>query len=139
MPHTWRACWRPTRPGWRWWPSWTVRCGPWARPGLGLSERPWNGTGTLPILTRSSAEQPRAGPGLEAWRDLRQVHMRLEVRGAPALLRLEEAPRDRGVADVHLWTQTSSLSRQLVAAMRDQAAQAGFREMMCFVAEAALP
>ena len=83
--------------------------------------------------------QPGAEPRFEAWRDLRQINVRLEVRGAPALLRLEEVPRERGVADVHLWAPSASLSRQLLSAVRDQAAQAGFRELMCFVAEAALP
>jgi len=83
--------------------------------------------------------QPGAEPRFEAWRDLRQVGCRLEVRGTPAMLWLEEVPRERGVADVHLWTPVPSLSRQLVSAIRDQAAQAGFRELMAFVAEAALP
>jgi GNAT superfamily N-acetyltransferase len=83
--------------------------------------------------------QPGAEPRFEAWRDLRQVGCRLAVRGAPALLWLEEVPRERGVADVHLWTPTPFVSRQLLSAVRDRAAQAGFRELMFFVAEAALP
>jgi len=83
--------------------------------------------------------QPGAEPRFEAWRDLRQVGRRLEVRAAPAVLWLEEAPRERGLADVHLWTPTPGLSRQLLSAIRDQGAQAGFRELMFFVAEAALP
>jgi hypothetical protein len=83
--------------------------------------------------------QPGAEPRFEAWRDLRQRGCRLEVRGAPAVLWLEEVPRELGVADVHLWTPTPALSRQLLSAIRDQASQAGFRELMFFVAEAALP
>jgi GNAT superfamily N-acetyltransferase len=82
--------------------------------------------------------QPGAEPRFEAWRDLRQVGCRLEVRGAPAVLWLEEVSRERGVADVHMWAPTPGLSRQLLSAIRDQAAQAGFHELMFFVAEAAL-
>jgi GNAT superfamily N-acetyltransferase len=110
-------------------------------PGDYAAIRGW----AMPIGRYQSARQewervqPGAEPRFEAWRDLRQVNVRLEVRGAPALLRLEEVPRERGVADVHLWAPGAGLSRQLISAIRDQAAQAGFREMMCFVAEAALP
>lgn len=110
-------------------------------PGDYAAVRGW----AMPVGRYQSARQeweriqPGAEPRFEAWRDLRQVNVRLEVRGAPALLRLEEVPRERGVADVHLWTPAPGLSRQLLSAIRDQAAQAGFRELMGFVAEAALP
>jgi GNAT superfamily N-acetyltransferase len=83
--------------------------------------------------------QPGAEPGFEAWRDLRHFGCRLQVRNAAAVLSLEEVPRERGVADVHLWTPTPGLSRQLLSAIRDRGAQAGFLELMFFVAEAALP
>jgi GNAT superfamily N-acetyltransferase len=99
----------------------------------------------MPVGRYQSARQewervrPGAEPRFEAWRGLRQVGWRLEVRNAAAVLWLEEVPRERGVADVHLWTPTPSLSRQLLAAIRDRGAQAGFNELMFFVAEAALP
>jgi GNAT superfamily N-acetyltransferase len=104
----------------------------------------------MPVGRYQSARQewervrPGAEPDFEAWRDLRQGCWRLEVRHEPAVLRLEEAPRERGVADVHLWTPAAgpsrqALSRQLVAAIRDRGAQAGFHELMFFVPESALP
>jgi GNAT superfamily N-acetyltransferase len=83
--------------------------------------------------------QPGAEPRFEAWRDLRQMGWRLEVRGKPAVLWLEETPREPGVADVHLWSPGSELPRQLVAAIGTLGAQAGFRELMFFVRESALP
>ena len=118
----------------------------------------------MPVGRYQSARQewervrPGAEPDFEAWRDLRQGCWRLEVRHEPAVLRLEEAPRERGVADVHLWTpasgeltpasdgvtpaaagRTAALSRQVVAAIRDLGAKAGFHELMFFVPESALP
>jgi hypothetical protein len=83
--------------------------------------------------------QPGAEPQFEAWRDLRRGGWRLAVRKAPAALWLEEVPREHGVADVHLWAPAGGLSRQLLAAIRDLGAQAGFHELMFFVAEATLP
>jgi len=83
--------------------------------------------------------QPGAEPRFEAWRDLRQIGWQIEVRHMPAVLWLEETPRERGAADVHLWTRASGLSRQLLAAIRDLGAQAGLSELKFFVAEAALP
>src|SRR5205085_729254 len=41
--------------------------------------------------------QPGLEPDFEAWRDLRHGAWRLEVRHEPALLLLEEVPRERGV------------------------------------------
>jgi GNAT superfamily N-acetyltransferase len=99
----------------------------------------------MPVGRYQSARQewervrPGAEPRFEAWRDLRQMGWRLVVRGAPAVLWLDEAPRERGVADVHLWAPSPSLTRQLLAAVHDLAARAGFRELMFFVAENALP
>ena len=83
--------------------------------------------------------QPGAEPRFEAWRDLRQAGWRLQVRNTPAVLWLEEAPRERGVADVHLWTPAPGISRQLLGAIRDRGSQAGFAELKFFVSEASLP
>lgn len=84
--------------------------------------------------------QPGAEPDFEEWRGLRRERWRLEVRRSPAMLLLDEAPRDPGVADVHLWTPPDqALSRQLMAAVRDLAARAGFRELKLFAREATLP
>ena len=82
--------------------------------------------------------QPGLEPDFEAWRDLRHGAWRLEVRREPAVLLLEEVPRERGVADVHLWTPTPTLSRQLVQAIRDRGAQMGFAELHFLVTEAGL-
>ena len=110
-------------------------------PGDDTAIRGWG----MPVGRYQSARQewervqPGAEPRFEAWRHLRQVGRYLEVRSAPAALWLEEVPREPGVADVHLWTPMPRLTRQLLSAVRDQATQAGFRELMFFVAEATLP
>lgn len=84
--------------------------------------------------------QPGAEPDFPEWRGLRRERWRLTVRGAPARLVLDEAPREPGTADVHLWVPASQpLSRQLLAAVRDRAARAGLRELKLFVNERALP
>ncbi|MEP7357256.1 MAG: GNAT family N-acetyltransferase [Anaerolineales bacterium] len=82
--------------------------------------------------------QPGIEPDFEAWRDLRSGAWRLEVRREPAVLLLEEVPRERGIADVHLWTPRPGLSRQLVQAIRDRGAQMGFSELHFLVTEAGL-
>jgi GNAT superfamily N-acetyltransferase len=85
--------------------------------------------------------QPGLEPDFEAWRDLRHGAWQLEVRrrgGRAAVLLLEEVPRERGAADVHLWTPTPGLSRQLIGAIRDRGAQMGFQELHFLVEEAAL-
>jgi GNAT superfamily N-acetyltransferase len=84
--------------------------------------------------------QPGAEPDFEAWRGLRLERRRLEVRGTGAWLALEEAPREPGVADVHLWLppHSRSVHRQMLAAIRDLAAGAGLHELMFFVSEATL-
>jgi GNAT superfamily N-acetyltransferase len=132
---TWRRARLPARA------SHTVYTAQPFAPGDYSAVRGW----AMPVGRYQSARQewervrPGAEPRFEAWRDLRQRGCRLEVRGAPAVLWLEEVPREHGVADVHLWTPTPGLSRQLLSAIRDQASQAGFRELLFFVAEAALP
>ncbi len=83
--------------------------------------------------------RPEAQPGFDAWHGLRTEAWRLTVRGAPACLVLDEQPRERGVADVHLWTPAPSLPRQLIAAIRDRAARAGLAELLFFAAERTLP
>lgn len=84
--------------------------------------------------------QPGAEPDFPEWRDLRRERWRLTVRRAPAVLVLDEAPRERGTADVHLWLPPGQLlSRQLLAAVRDRAARSGFSELKLFVNESALP
>ena len=82
--------------------------------------------------------QPGAEPAFEAWRDMKRRAWRLEVRNRPAVLLLEEAVRDRGAGNVHLWTPEPGLSRQLLLAIRDLGAQAGFRELLFFVPETGL-
>ena len=88
--------------------------------------------------------QPDAEPDFEEWRGLRLERWRLGVRHAPAVVVLDETPRERGVADVHLWAPAGGpagqpLSRQLLAAVRDRAARSGFAELKLFVSEANLP
>jgi GNAT superfamily N-acetyltransferase len=84
--------------------------------------------------------QPGAEPDFAEWRDLRREWWRLTVRRAPAVLVLDEAPRERGTADVHLWLPAGQpLARQLLAAVRDRAARSGFSELKLFVNESALP
>jgi len=98
----------------------------------------------MPLGRYQSARQewervrPGAQPAFAAWRDLRTEAWRLLVRRTPAVLVLDEQPRERGVADVHVWTPTATLSRQLLAAIRDRAARSGFTELMCFAAEPTL-
>ncbi len=82
--------------------------------------------------------RPGAQPEFVAWRGLRTEAWRLVVRNKPAVLVLDEQPRERGVADVHVWTPDGTISRQLLAALRDRAARSGFTELMCFAAEATL-
>jgi predicted N-acetyltransferase YhbS len=82
--------------------------------------------------------QPGIEPDFEAWRELRHGAWRLEVRHEPALLLLEELPRERGTADVHLWTPKSTLSRQMVRAIRDRGARMGFEELKLLVTETGL-
>jgi GNAT superfamily N-acetyltransferase len=99
----------------------------------------------MPIGRYQSARQewervrPGAQPEFEAWQGLRLEAWRLVVRRTPAVVVFDEQPRERGVADVHLWTPAQSLTRQLVAAIRDRAARSGFTELMCFAAERTLP
>jgi hypothetical protein len=99
----------------------------------------------MPIGRYQSARQewerirPGAQPEFEAWRGLRLEAWRLVARRAPAVLVLDEQPRERGVADVHLWTPLPAVSRQLLAAIRDRAARSGFGELMFFCAENTLP
>ena len=84
--------------------------------------------------------QPGAEPDFEEWRGLRLERWRLEVRRTPAVLVLDETPRERGVADVHLWVPPGQgLTRQLLAAVRDRAARSGFSELKFFVMESQLP
>ncbi len=84
--------------------------------------------------------QPGAEPDFEEWRGLRRERWQLQVRRSPAMLVLDEAPRERGVADAHLWLPAGqTLTRQLLAALRDRAARSGFRELKLFVMEANLP
>jgi GNAT superfamily N-acetyltransferase len=84
--------------------------------------------------------QPGAEPDFPEWRDLRREWWRLTVRRAPAVLVLDEAPRERGTADVHLWVPAGQpLARQLLAAVRDRAARSGFSELKLFVNESTLP
>jgi GNAT superfamily N-acetyltransferase len=132
---TWRRARLPARP------SNTQYAAEACAPGDYGAVRGW----AMPVGRYQSARQewervqPGAEPRFEAWRDLRQMGWRLEVRHAPAVLWLEEVPRERGVADVHLWTPAPVVSRQLLSAIRDRGKQAGFRELMFFVAESALP
>jgi GNAT superfamily N-acetyltransferase len=84
--------------------------------------------------------QPGAEPDFPEWRELRRERWQLEVRRAPAVLVLDETPRERGTADVHLWAPPAqSLSRQLLAAVRDRAARSGFSELKLFVKESSMP
>jgi GNAT superfamily N-acetyltransferase len=84
--------------------------------------------------------QPGAEPDFPEWRGLRRERWRLTVRRAPAVLVLDEAPRQPGAADVHLWLPPGHvLSRQLLAAVRDRAARSGFEALRLFVNEGALP
>jgi GNAT superfamily N-acetyltransferase len=113
---------------------------------LGGYDAPGGASGwAMPFGRYQSARQewerarPVAQPGFDAWRTLRTEAWRLTVRGAPALLVLDEQPRERGVADVHLWTPSASLPRQLLAAIRDRAASAGLAELLFFAAERTLP
>jgi GNAT superfamily N-acetyltransferase len=99
----------------------------------------------MPLGRYQSARQewerarPGAEPGFEAWRGLRRETWRLTVRRTPAVLVLDEQPREPSVADTHLWTPAQTLTRQMVAAIRDRAARAGLREVLCFAAERTLP
>lgn len=99
----------------------------------------------MPLGRYQSARQEweRARPGAEpefaAWRGLRRASWRLRARRTPAVLVLDEQPREPGVADTHLWTPAQPLTRQMVAAIRDRAARAGLREVLCFAAERTLP
>jgi predicted N-acetyltransferase YhbS len=83
--------------------------------------------------------QPGAQPDFEAWRGLRLDVWRLTVRRTPAVVVFDEQPRERGTADVHVWTPAGTLSRQMVAAIRDRGARSGFGELMFFAAERTLP
>jgi GNAT superfamily N-acetyltransferase len=83
--------------------------------------------------------QPDAQPDFEAWRGLRLEAWRLAARRTPAVVVFDEQPRERGTADVHVWAPAATLSRQMVAAIRDRAARSGFRELMFFAAEGTLP
>ena len=84
--------------------------------------------------------QPDAEPDFPEWQGLRRERWRLEVRRSPAVLVLDESPRERGTADVHLWVPAGqTLSRQLLAAVRDRAARAGFSELKLLINEAQLP
>jgi hypothetical protein len=84
--------------------------------------------------------QPGAEPDFAEWQGLRQERWRLEVRRSPAVLVLDERPRERGTADVHLWVPAGqTLSRQLLAAVRDRGARAGFSELKLLMNEAQLP
>lgn len=99
----------------------------------------------MPIGRYQSARQewerlrPGAEPDFPEWRDLRLERWSLTVRGTPARLALDESPRHPGVANVHLWLPpTATLTRQLMAAVRDRAARAGFSDLACLVSEAQL-
>lgn len=96
----------------------------------------------MPVGRHQSARQewerlrPGAEPAFAEWRGLRLERWRLTVRRAPAVLILDESPRERGVANVHLWLPPGqTLSRQLLAAGRDRAARSGFTELACFANE----
>ncbi|MCC7361511.1 MAG: GNAT family N-acetyltransferase [Anaerolineales bacterium] len=113
---------------------------------LGAYDGPEGGRGwAMPLGRYQSARQewervrPGAQPDFVAWRGLRTEAWRLVARRKPAVLVLDEQPRERGVAEVHLWTPEAALSRQLMAAIRDRAARSGFTELMCFAAESTLP
>lgn len=100
----------------------------------------------MPVGRYQSARQewerirPGAEPDFAEWRHLKRERWRLAVRQRPALLALEEDPRQPGLGDVHLWLPPGdTLSRQLLAAIRDRAARSGFAELMFFMAEASLP
>ncbi|MCC6189315.1 MAG: GNAT family N-acetyltransferase [Anaerolineales bacterium] len=115
----------------------TLAPGPYAAEG---GVRGW----AMPIGRYQSARQewerirPGAPPEFEAWRGLRLEAWRLTARRSPAVLVLDEQPRERGTADVHLWTPQRGVSRQLLAAVRDRAARSGFEALMFFTAESAL-
>lgn len=97
----------------------------------------------MPIGRYQSARQewerlrPNAEPDFPEWRGLRLERWHLTVRHSPAHLILDESPRHPGVANVHLWLPpTQRLSRQLLAAIRDRAAQSGFAELACLLSDA---
>ncbi len=99
----------------------------------------------MPIGRYQSARQewerlrPNAEPDFPEWRDLRLERWLLTVRRSPARLMLDESPRYPGVANVHLWLPPAArLTRQLLAAVCDQAARSGFSELACLLSEAHL-
>ena len=100
----------------------------------------------MPIGRHQSARhewerlRPGAEPDFIEWRDLRLERWRLTVRHQPAMLIFDESPRRPAVANVHLWLPPGqTLSRQLLAAMRDRAARSGFTQLACFMSETHLP
>jgi GNAT superfamily N-acetyltransferase len=98
----------------------------------------------MPVGRYQSARQewesrrPGAEPNFAEWRSLRTARYILTVRRRPAVLVLDESPRERGWAEMHLWT-LGPLLRQQVAAARDLAARLAFNGLLCFVAESSLP
>ena len=133
---TWRRVRLPVKPGNT---QYTAEAGPL---GPYAAVAGW----AMPVGRYQSARQewervqPGAEPDFEEWRGLRRQRWRLEVRRAPAWLVLDEAPRERGAADVHLWTPPGqALSRQLLAAVRDRAARSGFIELKLMMNESTLP
>jgi predicted N-acetyltransferase YhbS len=134
---TWRRVRLPTLAGNSQYQAQGMRPGPYAGPE---GVQGW----AMPIGRYQSARQeweriqPGAQPDFEAWRGLRLEAWRLTARRTPAVVVFDEQPRERGTADVHVWTPTGTLSRQMVAAIRDRGAQSGFGELMFFAAERTL-
>ncbi len=98
----------------------------------------------MPVGRYQSARQewesrrPGVEPDFAEWRSLQTARYRLTVRRRPAALILDESPRERGWAEMHLWTP-GVLLRQQVAAARDLASRLAFNGLLCFVAEESLP
>jgi predicted N-acetyltransferase YhbS len=98
----------------------------------------------MPLGRYQSARQqwesrrPGAEPDFDEWRDLRVERRLLTVRRQTCAVILDESPRERGWADAHLWTP-GAVNRQVIAAIRDLGARAGFQGLLCFVAESTLP
>lgn len=99
----------------------------------------------MPIGRYQSARQewerlrPNAEPDFPEWRGLRLERWLLTVRQSSARLILDESPRHPGVANVHLWLPPAqTLTRQLLAAIRDRAARSGFSELACLMSETQL-
>ena len=95
---------------------------------------------SMPIGRYQSAWQewerlrPGAEPDFEAWRGLRVERWRLTVRRTAAYLILDESPRQRGRANVHVWLPPQhTLTQQHLAVIVDRARRSGFAEVACFM------